>query len=287
MRVLLCHRLNLGDLICASPGIQWAKRQWPESRFRLFTNDFAARVGALLPEVEHVYAYRKFGGPAVPEWRAILSARRWRARRLIGLSPDPDWRLGIRLMLLGAIKFGLVSKRVHVAERLAEAFGWNGKDELPPATLRPPQGKGTPRDVAIWISARKPSNRPTDEQVRTLVQALERARPGISITVLGLPAQADSAAHQAHHQMAVESPPFGELLAELAASRSVITPDGGISHIAGAFGRPVVTLFGNVPVDVWRPYTPKAVALQAPSRRVADIPVSQIVEAWESLRSSF
>ena len=76
MCVLLCHRLNLGDLVCASPGIQWLRQRQPESSFRLITNDFAARVGELIPEVESVYSYRKFGRDADAEWLQLLRARR-------------------------------------------------------------------------------------------------------------------------------------------------------------------------------------------------------------------
>ena len=301
MRVLLCHRLNLGDLVCASPGIQWAKRKWPEMQFRLFTNDFAARIGPLLPEVEQVYAYRKFDGAGIPEWSAILAARRWRPQRLIGLSPDADWRLSVRLLLLGAHTWhSLSSPRVHVAERLASQFGWDGSEPLPSATLRMPDREGRQRDVAIWISARKPSNRPSGRQVVELVKTLRARRPGLSIGIFGLPRQTGSSAHQADEDtqralgaeladlgLRLETPPLDELfLAELASSRSVITPDGGISHVAAGFGRPVVTLFGNVPVEAWRPYMPRARALQAPSRRVADIAVRDIVAAWEECRSA-
>ena len=75
MRVLLCHRLNLGDLVCASPGIQWLRQRDPQARFRLITNEFAAAVGELIPEVEQVYPYRKFDRQAEPEWRQLLRAR--------------------------------------------------------------------------------------------------------------------------------------------------------------------------------------------------------------------
>src|SRR5207245_1209782 len=83
----------------------------------------AARIGPRLPEVEQVDAYRKFGGAGIPEWSAILAARRWRPQRLIGLSPDADWRLSVRLLLLGAHTWhSLSSPRAHVAERLASQF---------------------------------------------------------------------------------------------------------------------------------------------------------------------
>ena len=155
MRVLLCHRLNLGDLVCASPGIQWMKARQPDTTFRLVTNDFAANVGKLIPEVEQVYAYRKFGRDADPEWRQLLRARNWKPERVIGLSPSPDGKLVWRMRLFGAVKpMDFTGAPVHAAERLAWLFGWRGAEALPPARLMLPGVRGRVRDVAIWISAR-------------------------------------------------------------------------------------------------------------------------------------
>ncbi len=296
-RILICHRLNLGDLVLASPGIQWYRRRNPHARLRLLTNDFAARVGELLPGVEHVVRYAKFGGEGLPEWRALLAVHRWRPDSVIGLAPTPDWRLDLRVRLLGARSPAPApdSSPPHVAEKLAWLFGWRGGEPLPPARLEPPPARGTVRNVAIWVSARKPSNRPGAGQIVEIVRALRARRAALTIGVFGLPAQTDSAAHvpDAGAQsmigaalksvgLALETPPFERLLAELAASETVITPDGGIAHIAAGFGKPVVALFGNVNIDAWRPYSPLARNLQASSRMVIDLQAAEIAAAWDA-----
>jgi heptosyltransferase III len=295
MRILLVHRLNLGDLVCASPGIQWMKARHPEASFRLVTNDFAARVGALIPEVEQVYAYRKFGRDADPEWRQILRARSWSAERVIGLSPTPDRKLALRLKLLGPSAPAVFEGAPpHVAERLAWLFGWRGGEELPRARLRLPPRAGRTRDVAIWVSARKPSNQPTPRQIVSIVRALRARQPGISIGVYGLPEQTASGAHLpdsgsqselaallAGEMLHLETPTLDEFLGDLACSGSLIAPDGGMTHIAAAFGKPVVALFGDVDPASWRPWSPRARVLQAASRRVADLDAAGIVAAWE------
>src|SRR3972149_3667138 len=188
-RILLCHRLNLGDLVLASPALQWFARRNPGVHFGLYTNDFAARVGELLPGIERVIRYRKFDAYGLPEWRALLEARRWRPESVIGLTPAADWRLALRVRLLGGrvAAGGPGGAPRHVAERLAWLLGWRGEEVLPPVRLAMPRGNGAGRDVAIWVSARKPSNRPRAAQVLEIVRALRARRPGVTIGVFALP----------------------------------------------------------------------------------------------------
>ena len=154
--------------------------------------------------------------------------------------------------------------------------------------------KGTARNVAIWVSARKPSNQPAPGQVIGIVRALRARRKGASIGVFGLPERTDSGAHlpDVQAQAALSSmlraeglelatPPLDELLGELAASDSLIAPDGGMAHVAAGFGKPVVALFGDVDPKAWRPWSPRAKVLQAASRKVVDLDADAIADAWE------
>ena len=295
MRVLLCHRLNLGDLVCAIPGIQWLRQKHPQARFRLITNEFAARIGELIAEVEQVYPYRKFDRHAEPEWRQMLRARAWRPQRVIGLSPSPDRKLAWRLRLLGpGEESDLTSAPEHAAERLAWLFGWRREEPLNRVHLRRPEVHGTARNVAIWVSARKPSNQPAPGQVIGIVRALRARRNGTSIGVFGLPERTNSGAHLPDVQaqsalrmmlrgegLELETPPLDLLLGELAASDSLIAPDGGMAHVAAGFGKPVVALFGDVDPKAWRPWSPRVKVLQAASRTVADLDPAAIAAAWE------
>lgn len=295
MRVLLLHRLNLGDLVCASPALQWLRARFPEARFRLLTNDFAARVGQLLPEVEEVLPYRKFGEAAPREWRQWLRARAWHPHRVLPLAFSDDRKLVLRARWLGPYaKPDFDGAPAHVAERIAWVAGWRGEQALPGACLQLPSASTTARDIALWVSARKPSNRMHAKQVLDLVRELRLRRTSARIGVFGRPAETDSAAHVAdaamqaelarglaHLGCRLETPPFNRLIAELAASASVIAPDGGMAHIAAGLGKPVVALFGEVDPAKWRPWSPLAVPLHAASGRVGDLPVREIADAWE------
>jgi ADP-heptose:LPS heptosyltransferase len=269
----------------------------PEARFRLLTNDFAARIGALIPEVEEVYAYRKFGAVGTSEWRQLLRARGWRAERVIGLSLAPDRKLALRMWLMGSGAYADPGeKRVHAVERLAWQFGWRGTEPLPPARLAMPKAQGAVRDVAIWVSARKPSERMTPAQVLGIVRALRSRRHNLKIGVFGVPESPDSGAHlpdQAAQSalasmlrgegLELATPPTDAFLGELASSGSLIAPDGGMAHIAAAFGKPVIVLMGDIDPAAWRPWSPLAKVLQAPSQQVPDLDHVAIVDAWEAV----
>ena len=73
------------------------------------------------------------------------------------------------------------------------------------------------------------------------------------------------------------------LIAGLALTGAVITPDGGAMHLAAALGKPVVALFGDSPVTRWRPWGVAHEVVQAASGDVADVPVSDVVAAWNRL----
>ena len=76
---------------------------------------------------------------------------------------------------------------------------------------------------------------------------------------------------------------LGNLIAGLSLVDGVITPDGGAMHLAAALGKPVVALFGDSPVTRWRPWGVACEIVQAVSGDVADMPVSDVLTAWNRL----
>lgn len=70
-----------------------------------------------------------------------------------------------------------------------------------------------------------------------------------------------------------------ELAAVLANCRAYIGNDSGITHIAAALGLPVVALFGPSDPDRWGPRGSNVKILQAQSRRMEDIELSDVLSA--------
>ena len=59
--------------------------------------------------------------------------------------------------------------------------------------------------------------------------------------------------------------------------------DSGISHLAAAFGAPVVALFGPTDPAVWRPIGPGVRALRSPTGRMQDLGVEDVSAACLAL----
>ena len=314
MRVLLYHRLNIGDLILASPALQAFKADHPQARIGLVTNDFVAPVARLMPHVDECWSYAKLGREAPSEWRVLARARGFHPDRTIGLSPSPDRKLAFRVMLFpGGVGFGDGSALYrlayrgsclpavgsgHVAATLARLFGYPDDRALPDCRLEIPRATERRLGVLVFADARKPSNRPAAKQVISVVEGL-LAECGGEVAVAGVPAESSHAAHQSNAALAAElrSALAGQprcvfpevrgiedIIGLVGRADSVVCPDGGVMHIAAAAGCPVVGLFGDVSPGVWGPRSKKSMALQAESRRVPDIPPQQILEAWRRLR---
>jgi ADP-heptose:LPS heptosyltransferase len=71
-----------------------------------------------------------------------------------------------------------------------------------------------------------------------------------------------------------------QLIGALAACDAVICSDGGASHIAAALGKPMVCLFGDSPVERWRPWRAPVQMLRPSTSRVVDISVEDAVHAF-------
>lgn len=314
MRVLLYHRLNIGDLVLATPAIQWFKAQHPEAEIRLVTNNWAAHLGRMLPGVSQVQIYNKFGATAKNEWHAILQARRWQPDLAIALSPSADKRLAYRLFWIGnAVGYAdksLVYKlayrqrltepagNLHVAEKLGRLFGITDYATLPAAKLEYKTDPAAPRfAVGMHLSARKPSNRPSLQQVVAIIDGIHRRLPGAAIALTSVSENRPNRAHISDTTFAenlkqavgnknvhfFDALNFAAIIDVHARCDSAIMPDGGLMHIAAALGKPVVGLFGNSDPADWRPFTPRSRYIQTESRCVADIAPDDILCAWEAL----
>ncbi len=309
MRVLIYHRLNIGDLVLASPALQVFLRTHPAADVRIVTNDLAGLIAPWLPGVRSVDTYGRYG-PGKAEWKVLFRARRWKPDLAVALSPSPDPRLALRFLALSngvgfatdALLYRMAySKRIqappptmHVAEVLGLLLGVEDVKQLPGVRLECDRATRCDYDVWMHVSARKPSNRPSAAQLLEIVSGIRDAAPGSRVAITSVPASRVNPAHasdepvmaelrsqlRGHDGIALLSPDLSEAIEIIRRSRSAITPDGGLMHIAAALGKPVVGLMGDISVEHWRPFSPDARWLQAPSKRVSDIRPAEVVKTW-------
>jgi heptosyltransferase III len=77
----------------------------------------------------------------------------------------------------------------------------------------------------------------------------------------------------------VRTPDLRTLVAALSLADKVICPDGGAMHVAAALGKPIVALFGDSPVERWRPWSVAHSVVQPDSRHISDAAVADVLGA--------
>ena len=73
-----------------------------------------------------------------------------------------------------------------------------------------------------------------------------------------------------------------EVKSLIAGATLFIGNDSGPAHIAAAFGRPVIILWGASDIDNWHPWRTENVVLRSP-QGIHSIPVSEVAAAIETL----
>jgi len=307
-RILILRRDNIGDLVCTTPLIAALRAKLPQAWLGALVTTYNAEVLAGNPALDEVYVYEKLkhrrGGLLSHLRTRLAQMARLRAQALdFVLVPAPSPQT---LKLARGLKPrevvaspSAVSPTVHEVERsfaVGKAFGLTGKpgpmqvsvDPGRRADLRKRLGEGT--CVAVHISARRPAQRWPLERYAQLAAHLCSTRKVMLLWAPGgkddprHPGDDDAAAtvlRAANHAnvIPVETPDLKTLIAALSLADRVVCPDGGAMHLAAALGKPVVALFGDSPVERWRPWGVPHRVVRPESRNLADLALEPVLEA--------
>jgi len=323
VRILVIRRDNIGDLVLTTPLLAALRGRFPEAWLGALVNSYNAPVLERNPHLDAVIAYTKLkhlgskGGAvtalasrlaslarlrlggldyvvlAAPSFsERVLNLARWLApRRIVGFSDGSRAARHLDLSVPLSQAQGL-----HEVERvflLAAHFGI--AEPIPPLTLvaDPEEVRKAPQaDVAIHISARRPAQRWPAERFVSLIERIDAPR----VTLLWSPGAADHPQHPGDDAKAAEiarrcgarvqpyrTARLAELIGALAAADRAILSDGGALHVAAALGKPMVALFGDSPVDHWRPWGVRHELVRPASRNLADLTVDEVLDAWRRL----
>jgi ADP-heptose:LPS heptosyltransferase len=161
-------------------------------------------------------------------------------------------------------------------------------------------GAGPGLKVAVHISARRPAQQWPAERFSTLFEELHAQYRARSM-LLWSPGPAQHRQHPGDDDKAdaITKALRGEprlvayrterlqvLIGALAAADIVICSDGGTLHLAAALLKPIVCFFGDSPPERWGPWGVPSRVLRPASRRVSDLPVSDVLNALSSLRTT-
>jgi ADP-heptose:LPS heptosyltransferase len=274
-RVILLRALGLGDFLTGVPAYRAVRRAFPRHRIVLGAPaglaDLVPATGAideLLPaaELEPV----AWPGPP-PDVAVDLHGRGPASHRLLAaLQPHrlitfggrhgggfagPPWRPGehevarwCRLCSESGIPADPADLRLLAAPGIVA---------LPPPVAVLPPAPGGPGPTIVHPGAAAPSRRWPPERFAAV--ARELAGSGHHIVLTGSAAERPLALDLARraglpHRSVLSGRTSLDALATLTASaRLVVSGDTGLAHLASAYGRPSVVLFGPVPPAEWGP----------------------------------
>jgi ADP-heptose:LPS heptosyltransferase len=314
-RILIVRRDNIGDLACTTPLLAGLRAQLPRAWLGALVTTYNAEVLARNPALDEIFVVEKLkhrSGGLISHFRTRqgeMSRLRQGSFDCV-LVPAPSPRA---LKLARGLKPGRViaastsvPAAMHEVERtfeLGRSLGIAGApgplqvfaDEE--KTLELGQRIGAGPFTAVHISARRPAQRWPLERYAALVARLSLQG---SVMLLWAPGSKDNPRHpgddeavrQVLRMARAESSPvvvpvatgdLKTLIAALSLAGRVICPDGGAMHLAAALGRPVVALFGDSPVERWRPWGVPHRVLRPESRNLADLALEPVLEAIQAL----
>ncbi|HKH08836.1 MAG TPA: glycosyltransferase family 9 protein [Agromyces sp.] len=301
--MLVLRALKLGDLLVAVPALAALRRGFPEHRVVLATTGWLAPVVDLIPSVDELLPTPGLSRPIEigrrsvdigvnlhgrgPESGTLLDAVR--PERLIAHAPDapagPEWIDG----MLERERWARLVRSAGVHADAAEVG-------ISVPARQPAAVDAVVVHVGAFYGARRWPAERFAEVARTLATrgervlltggAEDRDRARAVAALAGLPDSAVLAGR-------LDLTGFAALVA---AARLVLTADTGAAHLASAYRRPSVVIFGPAPPEEWGPPEagPHVVLTHAELRRgdaFADEPdpallavnVSEVLEAIDRL----
>jgi len=306
-RILVVRRDNIGDLVCTTPLLAALRQKFARAWIGALVNTYNAPVLEGNPDVDAVFAYEKLkhrSSGLLPYLRSRLALvselRKQRLDFAIVPAGAPQ-----ALKLARSLKPGRIVTREsdagpHEVERtyaLGGALGITGRPG--PMRVYPhlqsvkllQQQIGQGPFLAVHISARRPAQRWPRERYVALARKLAEER---KVMLLWSPGASDDPRHPGDDEaaqeikkacgaLAVPTPDLRTLIAALSLAERVVCPDGGAMHLAAALGKPIVALFGDSPVERWRPWGVAHRVVQPQSKDLADLPLEPVLEACRSL----
>ena len=276
-RFLIIRFSSIGDIVLTSPVIRCLRKRYPDAAIHYVTKKQYAPLVAFNPYLTRVHTLDGKLGPLVEELRrenfdfiidlhGSLRSRilRWRLRRPGAVFP----KLNFRKWLLVTFKINLLPDR-HIVDRYLSTLkslhvqpDELGLDYFLPADkqdvrllLPEPFRKGY---LVLAAGAKHNTKQITQEQMVSLCRLIE-----VPVVILG--GKEDFTKAEEVRLQVEKSSVFNgcglfslnESASLVKNARLVITPDTGIMHIASAFGRDILSVWGNTtPAFGMYPYRP-------------------------------
>jgi ADP-heptose:LPS heptosyltransferase len=272
--LLVLRALKLGDLLVAVPALRALRRAYPDHRL------VYAAPGWLEEALELVGGYGLLPTHGLDVPIPVEPGRVDIAVNLHGSGPESEERLAA--LAAGTVIGYRTAARpgppwvegIHERERWTRLLQWHGIEAdaadyrlLPPAVASP-----CPGATVLHVGAAYGSRLWPGERFAGVARKL--AAQGHKIVFTGSAAERPRAAEVAgmagldEDCVLAGSLRLSEFAACIAEAGLVISADTGAAHLASAYSRPSVVLFGPAPAEVWGPPPgPHVVLTDARARR--------------------
>jgi len=246
MTVLVLRALGIGDLATAVPALRGIRTAWPSHRLKLAAPAWLAPLVPLIGAVDELAVTSgSLGHPplvSLPDVAVNLHGRGPQSHRLLRRL-KPKRTLGFNLP-----KGPIWRQNEHEVARWCRMLRWYGIDcdETDLALRRPSCAPPVPAATVIHIAAKSPSRRWEPARFAEVAAALEK--DGHEVVVTGADVKWDGPGHNMVDRLGLE-----QLAALVADARLVVSGDTGVAHLATAYSRPSVVLFGPMSPRLWGP----------------------------------
>ncbi len=259
MAVLL-RPLGLGDLLTGVPALRAIRAAVPGHRLVLATTAALEPLAALIDAVDEVLPARELeplDWPGPPPELAVDLHGKGPASHVVVAALEPGRLLTFDSPGYPGPTWSADEHEVHrwcrlVSEGLGVAADPDALDLAVPAVPPPVAGASV-----VHPGAAHPGRRWPPERFAAVARQL--AAQGHDVRITGGPAEVDLAAEVARNAGLGEAAVLAgrtsalELAAVIAAARIVVSGDTGVAHLASAYRRPSVVLFGPVSPALWGP----------------------------------
>lgn len=287
-RVAIIRLRSLGDCVLTTPALSLLKQARPDLQLAIVVEDRFRAVFAGNPDVDQILAPN------------AASVGRFRPHLALNMHGGAT---SVRLMLAAAsgLRAGFghfrfqpmyniripraqeilgIERKVHTAEHLASAMFYLGvpPTEIPRARLFA-QPAARPHPYAVLHPfASQPDKTWPAEKFLAAAKYLDAELGLQPVFVAG--ANEDMSGFGDYP--CLQGEPLEEVISLLAGAALFVGNDSGPAHIAAAYGRPVVVVFGSSDIDNWRPWrTENAVLTSADG--IHAIEVSEVLGCVNNL----
>ncbi|MHA7198108.1 glycosyltransferase family 9 protein [Arthrobacter alkaliphilus] len=280
--LLALRALKLGDLLVAVPALRGLRRAFPGHRILYaapaWLGDAIELVGgidnlatpglddplAIQPGTVDVAVNLHGNGPESRQRINELRARQIIAHRADGVQ-GPEWTNGL-----------------HERERWTRLLAWHGidADPLDYRLKKPALASRFPGATVVHVGAAYGSRLWPVERFAEV--AAELAKAGHQVVLTGSTSERERAVETARlanlkgaklddGAVLAGQQSLAEFAATVGEARLVVSADTGAAHLASAYDRPSVVLFGPAPAEEWGPPPGPHVVLTAVERRRGDV----------------